>query len=177
MNPTLYNDFNSAADRLSQYVSTKSPNIDFVRGKRGIMGRTMLNIVRSGFGRGGNKFERGGGRFGRGGRNGRGGRGGCGGRRIFLGRVNFNYQNYNNNNRRRNHNHGVDLTDITRNFSPEEVIALVEANIWDDVCAQRKTKRRRMENGNNNDISIRINALSTTLESLADSISQINQQW
>ena len=43
--PTLYNNCNSTADRLSQYVSTRSPNIDFVRGTKGRAGRQALMVV------------------------------------------------------------------------------------------------------------------------------------
>ena len=49
--PALINDFNLEVDRLSQYVFTRSPNIDFIRGTQGRGGRNSSSV--NGGGRGG----------------------------------------------------------------------------------------------------------------------------
>ena len=147
MDTALNNEFNLAVDRLSQYLSTRSPNVDFVRGNQGRGGRNFSSVPggRRGGGRGGGKFgyERvGGDRFGygkgEGGRGGRDGRGGCGSRSRGRG-VGGNHNNYNNN-RRKNQNHGVDTLDLTRNFTPEEVSDLIQDNLCDGICAEQRTK-------------------------------------
>ena len=139
----LNNDFNLVLDMLSQYASTISPNIDFVRGTRGRRGKNISSVTV-----GGRVGNRGRGKFGyrqgegegfgcvkgRGGRCGRGGRGGCGA--PSGGCVETEYQKSYNNNGRQNHNHGVDTSDLTRNFKPEEVSALIQGNVWDYICAE-----------------------------------------
>ena len=75
MNPALYNEFNPAVDRLSQNVSTRSPNVEFVRGTRGRGGRNISSIVHRKVVRGGVRFEGGGDRFERGSYNSCGDRG------------------------------------------------------------------------------------------------------
>ena len=116
MDTALNNEFNLSVYRISQYISTRSPSVDFVRGTRGRGGRNASSVT--GGGRGGGKvrgrfgYGRGkGGRFGYGrgggvigGRGGRGGRGGLGG-----GRGGRDNQNSYNNNRGKNHNHRVDI--------------------------------------------------------------------
>ena len=52
MDTALNNDFNLAVDRLSQYVSTISPNGDFIRGTRGKEGRNISNVTGVGTGGG-----------------------------------------------------------------------------------------------------------------------------
>ena len=117
MNTGLNNDFNLAVDRLSQYLSKRSPHLYFVVVTRGIGGRNISSVTgggrgggigrgRFGYGRGeGGRFGYGrveGGRFGYGrgrcGRGGRGGQGVCGGRDGGRG-VKGNHNSYNNNGR------------------------------------------------------------------------------
>ena len=55
----LNNDFKLAVDRLSQYVSTRSPNVDFFRGTQVRGGRNVSSVTGGGRGggRGGGIFE------------------------------------------------------------------------------------------------------------------------
>ena len=122
----------------------------------------------TGDGRGGGRGEgifgygRGGGGIfgyvrGRGGSGGRGDHGGCGGRGGGRGgRVDNNIYN---NNKRKNHNHGVDTSDLTKKFTSEEVSVLIQANVWDDIRAEQRANRRRLNNNNDvGDITSRVNA-------------------
>ena len=186
----LNNDFNLTVDRLLQYVSTRSPNVDFVRGKQGRGGRNVSSDTgggRSG-GRGRGRFLYGrveggifgyrrgeGGRFrygksrcGRGGRGGRGVCGDSGGGRGGRG----NHNSYNNNGSQY-HNYGIDTLDIKRKFTPEEVSALIQANIWDDIRSEQRTKRRRLNNNDDSDITAKVDALGSTIETLQDTGIQI----
>ena len=131
---------------LSQYVSTISPNASFVRGTQGRGGRNISSVTAGGRGgyRGRGRFGYGRGEWGRfgygqgeGGRfgygrviGGRGGRGVCGGRGSCGGGHGGrgNHDSYNKNGRH-NHNNGVDPSDLMRNFPPEEVSALIQANV------------------------------------------------
>ena len=190
MDIALSNDFNLAVDRLSQYVSTRSPNVNFVRGTQGRGGRNISSVTGGGRGggRGRGRFGYGqgeGGRFGYGkgeggifgyerGRGGRGGSGGCSGHDgCGGGRGGRSNHNIYYNNVRQNHNHEVDTSDLTRNFTPEEVSALIQTNLWDNICAERSTKRRRINNNDDGDITARVNALGSTIKTLQDTVSQI----
>ena len=77
MDTTLNNNFNLAVDRLSQYLTTQSPNIDFILGTQGRCDRNIPNynngyalgrLVRRINGRGGSHYNN----MKRGGRTGRG---------------------------------------------------------------------------------------------------------
>ena len=166
MDTDLNNEFNLAVDRLSQYVSTQSPNVDFVRRTRGRGCRNVSSVIisgrsgsrgrcRFGYGQGEvGRFGYGRGRGGRGVRGGGGGYGGGGGGRGGRG----NRNSYNNN-ERQNYNHGVDTSDIMRNFTPEEASALIQANVWDDINGEQRTNRRRINSNHNSDITERVNDL------------------
>ena len=137
MDTSLNNDFNLAVDSLSQYVSKRSPNVYFVRGTWRKGGRNISSVIggERGGGIGRERFLYGqgeggifgyrrdeGGIFGydtgKGGRGGRGGGGGhCGRGRGCGGRCSHNSYN---NNGRQNQNHGVDTSDLTTKFTPEE---------------------------------------------------------
>ena len=58
MDTSLNNDFNLAVDRLSQYASTRSPNVDFVGGTRGRGGMNISSVTGGGrvYGRGRFRF-------------------------------------------------------------------------------------------------------------------------
>ena len=95
---------------------------------------------------GGRINGRGKGRFyniGRGDRGGRGGkgdwgdkgerRGGHGGQYGYRGNHIENNDNHNN-------SHRTDISDVTRNFSSEEVSILMDHNVWEDIRRQRIDK-------------------------------------
>ena len=52
MYTSLKNNFNLAVDRLSQYVSTTSTNVDFVRGNQGRGDRNISSVTSGGRGGG-----------------------------------------------------------------------------------------------------------------------------
>ena len=58
-----------------------------------------------------------------------------------------------------------------RNFTPEEISALIQANVWDDIHAERRTKRRRLNNNDDSDITSRVNDLGSTIETLQETVS------
>ena len=167
-------------DRLSQYVSTISPNVYFVRGIRGREGRNVSSVTSCGRGGGRGVFRFGYGQ-GRGGifgylqcEGGRGGRGGCGGRGGRSGGRGGrgNHNNYNNN-RSQNQNYGVDASNLTSNFIPEGVSALIQANVWDNIRSEQRAKLRRLNNNDDGDITARVNVLGSTIETLQDTGSRI----
>ena len=98
----------------------------------------------------------------------RGGRGGRG-----SGHEGRGNQNSYNNNGRKNHNHRVDKSDLTRKFTIEEVSALIQANVWDNICAEQRTNRKRLNNNDDGDIRARVNDLVSTIKTLQDTVSQI----
>ena len=104
----------------------------------------------------------------RGGRGRRGGRGGRGGGREGRGNHNGYKKNI-----RQNHNHGVDISDLTRNFTPAEFLALIQDNLWDNIHAKRRTKQRSINNNDDGDITARVDYLGSTIETLEDTVSLI----
>ena len=73
----------------------------------------------------------------------------------------------------KNNNHGVDTSDFTRNFTPEEVSDLIQSNVWDDICAEQRKNRSRLNNNDDGDIISRVNSLVPTIETLQDTVSRI----
>ena len=60
-----------------------------------------------------------------------------------------------------------------RKFTPEEVSALIQDNVWEDISSVLGTKQRSLNNIDDGDITATVNALVSTIENLQDTVCQI----
>ena len=75
--------------------------------------------------------------------------------------------------RSHNHNHGVDTSNFTSTFTPEEVSALIQANVWDYICSEQRKNWRRINNNDDSYIIARVNDLGSIIETLQETVSWI----
>ena len=54
-----------------------------------------------------------------------------------------------------------------------ETSALIQANVWDDIFAEQRTKGRRLNNNDDDDITAIVNDLGSSIETLQDTVSRI----
>ena len=51
-------------------------------------------------------------------------------------------------------------------FTPEEFSSLIQANVWENICDERRKKKMNLNNNDDGDITARVNALGSTIEYL-----------